>query len=224
MGRHTAVCLDLDDTLLTYRRGPAELLATSFEQCSVRPFFSLQEYYDRFDDFAGEFATIEAIRRACFEGIAVDHSRDPAVGRELAAAYSAERDHANVELLPGAERVLEHLAAEHRLGLITNGPRESQSIKLEAAGIADWFDTTVFAGDGVPAKPDPEPFERALDEIAVTADEAVHIGDSLESDVVGAHNAGMEAVWITEASVSPAVEPTYRVEAVAEVLELTPFR
>lgn len=45
-------------------------------------------------------------------------------------------------------------------------------------------------------KPRPEIFRYALDIAAIAPQEAVHIGDSLSSDVAGAEAAGIKAVWL----------------------------
>lgn len=45
-------------------------------------------------------------------------------------------------------------------------------------------------------KPDAPIFEHALDRLGISADRAIHIGDSLHSDIAGAKSAGITAVWI----------------------------
>ena len=46
-------------------------------------------------------------------------------------------------------------------------------------------------------KPDTDPFERALSGLGVDPHEAVHVGDSLASDVAGANAAGLTSVWVS---------------------------
>ena len=45
-------------------------------------------------------------------------------------------------------------------------------------------------------KPDVHIFERALEALGIDPDRAIHVGDSLHSDIAGARNAGITAVWI----------------------------
>ena len=49
-------------------------------------------------------------------------------------------------------------------------------------------------------KPDRAIFQRALQKMNLSADRAVHIGDSLHSDVGGATSAGIAAVWVRRES------------------------
>jgi len=206
-----AVLFDLDGTLVEYERSPGELLALAFESAGVEPFFAVEEYFDRFEDHLAPGVSIAEGRANCFATIADDRGFDPERGRTVAEAFREERDQSRVECLPGATELLDALAADHALGVVTNGPPEMQATKLEAAGLADRFETVVFAGHDAAAKPDPEPFEVALSELGVEPDRAVHVGDSLSSDVAGAHAAGLRSVWVpAEEGVEPDPEPHYR--------------
>ena len=51
------------------------------------------------------------------------------------------------------------------------------------------------SGVGV-AKPDPRIFEITLDQMQLTPDDVVMFGNSLTSDIAGAVNAGIRAVWL----------------------------
>jgi putative hydrolase of the HAD superfamily len=82
-----------------------------------------------------------------------------------------------------------------KLGLITNGPTEWQSRKIECMGLAPLFDAIVISeAEGV-RKPDPRIFERALERCGVRADESMFVGDHPEIDIQGAVAAGLMPVW-----------------------------
>jgi len=224
-----AVLFDLDDTLIRYRRSPGEVLQASFEAVGVADLFPVEAYYDRFEEFAAKTESMAELRSECFAALAAERDHDPDLGREVAAAFDAERDQSNVELRPGVPETLTELAANHRLGIVTNGARDAQRRKVDAVDLDRWMETTVVAGDEVPPKPAVEPFERALDALDATPDTAVHVGDSLDSDVAGATAAGLRSVWATagsDAARTDAVgdrKPTYRVDAVAD-LRTPPWR
>jgi len=198
-----AVLFDLDDTLCTYRRTGAELLAVAFDRVGVEPFFTAADYRARYDEHLGTIDDMAAFRERCFADVAEAKGRDPALGREVARVYEAERDQSNVEPLPGARAAVEALAADHRLGLVTNGPPEMQREKLAAVGLDDAFGVEVFAGFDTRAKPEPAPFHRALEALGVDADRAVHVGNSLTTDVPGAKAAGLDAAWLREDGAAP---------------------
>ena len=214
-----AVLFDVDDTLCRYRRTGDELLSVAFERTDVDPFITLEEYHDRYPDFIDDTDSMTDLRERCFTTIAAEKGRDPSVGRRIAAVYADERDHGNVEPLPGVEAALE--AVEDRsIGVVTNGAPEMQSAKLEALGLTDAFDVVVHAGYDAPAKPSPEPFEAALSELSVRPERAVHVGNSLRSDVAGARAAGVRTVWLAEGTdppEGPTPEPDHAISTLSEL-------
>jgi HAD superfamily hydrolase (TIGR01509 family) len=189
-----AVCFDLDDTLVTYERSVGDVLAAAFDRADVDQCFSAADYRDAFDDYAEQTDTVAELRRACFADLAAAGGRDPASGVAVANAYEAERDQTRVRTLPGAGDLLD--AVDRPTALVTNGAPEMQRRKLAGAGLDDAFDAVVFAGYDAPAKPDPEPFRRALDALDCRPGRAVHVGNSVSSDVAGAHAAGVQSVWV----------------------------
>lgn len=213
-----AVLFDLDDTLCRYRRTGEELLELAFGDVGVEPFFTVDEYYDRYHEFMAETDDVAHLRRECFATIAAETGRESAVGRAVADAYAAERDHRDVDPLPDALEVVESLAADHSVGLVTNGSPEMQAQKLAGVGLDDAFEVVVHAGYDTAAKPDPTPFEYALAELGVAAERAVHVGNSLESDVMGAHNAGLFSVWLDQGE-EPDPVPHYTLSSLSELLD-----
>ena len=189
-----AVLFDLDDTLVRYRRSSGQLLRESFDAVGVDPIFPVAAYYDRFREFAEKTDSVAELRRECFAALCADRGRDPEVGRRVAAAYADERDHRDVAWIAGARDVLDSLSTRYRVGVVTNSPADAAAQKIDAAGVDEYAETVVFAGHDTPAKPATEPFDRALEALAVDPDRAVHVGDSPRSDVAGANAAGLRSV------------------------------
>lgn len=216
--RIDAVLFDLDGTLCRYRRSTEDLLAESFEAVGA-DLFPPEAYYERFDDFLGEHEDMATFRAACFADAAAAHGSDPDLAREAAAVFEARRDQRAVDPLDGAREAVCALADDHAVGLVTNGPPATQRTKLDAIGLADAFDATVFAGFDAPTKPTPEPFELACEALDVPAERAVHVGNSPAADVAGARAAGLRAVWLREDGREPDRPPDWTVDAPADLLD-----
>lgn len=215
------VTLDLDGTLVEYNRSPAAVLAVAFEHVGVDPLFDVSAYYDRYETLVGEHTSMDALRRACFGELADENGFSPETGQAVAEAFAAERDHRNVTLLPGVADALDRLASEFRLAIITNGMADAQRAKIEATSLDDWVETVVIAGAETRPKPDPEPFERVLDSLDGSPESAVHIGDSLRTDIAGADAAGLRSVWLSNDSVGPTeTQPTYQIPSVENLFPL----
>lgn len=82
-----------------------------------------------------------------------------------------------------------------RIGAVSDYPAQA---KLTALGVRDLFDVVVCAQDaGVQAlKPEPAGILLALQQLGVTPDAAVYIGDRPEVDGEAARRAGVRFVWM----------------------------
>lgn len=81
------------------------------------------------------------------------------------------------------------------LGLVSNW--DSRLLKLcSGLGMDPYLDFKVISAVFGAAKPSPKIFEEALRKAGVKSHEALHVGDSLEDDIRGAHEAGIRAVWV----------------------------
>jgi HAD superfamily hydrolase (TIGR01509 family) len=77
------------------------------------------------------------------------------------------------------------------------------------------------------AKPNPDFFRLALDQVGAAPDEAVMVGDSYRADVRGAWSAGMDAVWLDRdegVNITPSDEPgptdARRITSLAELPDI----
>lgn len=83
----------------------------------------------------------------------------------------------------------------YKIGIVsnTNSMDETAFVRL---GIRQYVDTIVLSCDVGVLKPDAKIFLTALDKLGVEPAAALMVGDSLEKDVIGAVNAGMDAVLL----------------------------
>lgn len=87
-----------------------------------------------------------------------------------------------------------------KLGLVSNAfdPGWLLHRDLEQMGLAERLDFSVFSSEVGKRKPHPAIFERALEALDVTPEDAVFVGDRLYEDVRGAGELGMttvQALW-----------------------------
>ena len=217
MTEYDAVLLDLDGTLCEYTRGSEQLLPAAFDTVGVEPIFSPEAYVERVDSYADRADSMLERRRLCFADLAEENGYDRQVGREVADAYAAERDHSNVQFLDGAAEAIDRLAERVPLAMVTNGGPDMQDPKLDSLGIERYLDSVVYAGYDLPAKPDPEPFERALDAVGVPSDRAVYVGNNYETDVLGAAAADLPSVLVGDPPTDGPVEPLSTVSSPGDI-------
>ncbi len=103
-------------------------------------------------------------------------------------------------LLPGAKDALKSVKAKgYRMGLISNPGRTPGSVlrvMMAQMGVLDYFETTTFSNEILVRKPAESAFRVTLEKLRATPKASVHIGDSEESDIAGAKNAGMYAIQV----------------------------
>jgi pyrophosphatase PpaX len=93
--------------------------------------------------------------------------------------YNLAHHDSLVRPFPGIHTVISGLkAAGAGLGIVTSKARKGLERGLFICGLDDLFEVRVAADDVSRHKPHPEPVQRALELLEVTADRAVFIGDS----------------------------------------------
>ena len=144
--------------------------------------------------------------------------QDPVI--EFAFAEHQRLARAAFRPYPDVQNFLEHaVAIGVSLAVVTNGPSDLQRDKLNVLGVGKLVKAVVISGEHGVAKPDPAIFQLALDGLGVDPKDAWCVGDSLATDVAGAHGAGITAVWLNrpEHEVASSDDPP-RIEGLFRVL------
>ena len=129
---------------------------------------------------------------------------------------------ARFSLLEGAEELVRYLAAKYPLTVVTNGFVEVQYEKFDKSGLRDCFAHIVLSEEVGCQKPNPRIFEEALRMNGLQAEDVVMIGDSWNSDIIGAINAGIDQIWIRKSKdpLSEGQTATYLVKTLSEIMDI----
>jgi len=121
-------------------------------------------------------------------------------------------------LFPYTKEILEYLQDKgYILHLITNGFEKTQHNKLMYSGLRHFFKEVITSEGSGSLKPNKEIFEFALQRSNANAGESIMIGDSIEVDIVGAKNAGIDQVYVNHLGIEPEIKPTYAVTSLKEL-------
>jgi putative hydrolase of the HAD superfamily len=210
-----AVGFDLDGTLFDDRQYVRAGLDAAAETLKSRTGVAARDdlhetYFER------------GIREQTFDTVLDDHDLPADLVPDLVAAYHAH----DAELTPYEETVpmLEALADEYRLGLLTGGTNGRD--KLDRLGIASHFDAVVVASGEDATKHDPEPFSALLEALDVQPSETAYVGDRPEIDFVHPNELGIRTVRVRVGrfadvpAESESEEPDATVESLDELPEL----
>ena len=105
------------------------------------------------------------------------------------------------EAKPYLERnhsVLEQLQERYRLGVISNNWGNTAGW-CEQFHYNEFLDAIIDSTVVGAAKPDPAIFQAALECFDLPPESCAYVGDWFESDIVGAHRAGMTTIWLRHA-------------------------
>lgn len=163
------------------------------EEAAQRGFAAEIEFYVANHMRGGDEAGLEALRDDCAAAL---HDALGEPGLDRAAVRAAMLAALRFSAFPDSAPALTGLrAAGKRLVVVSNWDR-SLGAALEQAGLAALVDGVVSSAEVGRAKPAPEPFLAGLDLAGVGAADALFVGDSPGSDVVGAQAVGMRAVLL----------------------------
>lgn len=123
-------------------------------------------------------------------------------------------------LFPHAIETLEYLKERYTLHLISNGFKEGTEAKISATNIEKYFSHIVISEDVGVHKPHPEIFHYALDSANANKEESVMIGDSLEADIRGAMNFGMDAIFFNPNGMPVPSDVKNQIVHLKELIEL----
>ncbi|MEP6699758.1 MAG: YjjG family noncanonical pyrimidine nucleotidase [Bacteroidota bacterium] len=125
-------------------------------------------------------------------------------------------------LFPDAIEILDYLVEKkYNLHLITNGFEKTQHSKLKNSGLDKYFIEVITSEGSNSLKPHKEIFEYAFQKTNATPEDSIMIGDSIEVDIQGAMNAGIDQVFVNHLTNEPVTIndklPTYTVYSLKEL-------
>ena len=124
-------------------------------------------------------------------------------------------------LFPYAKEILQYLADKnYELHLITNGFEKVQHSKLKHSGLNHFFRQVITSEGSNSIKPNKEIFEYAFQKTNADRARSIMIGDTLDVDILGAINAGIDQVFVNHTGISGDIKPTYTVTSLKELEEI----
>lgn len=123
-------------------------------------------------------------------------------------------------LFPHTHEILDYLKGKYNLHLISNGFKEASLIKIEKSNLTPYFSTTVISEIIGIHKPNPLIFQYAVENAQTGISESVMIGDSLEADIQGAFNVGMDAIFFNPNKLEKPENVKYSIESLKELAQM----
>ena len=197
--------IDLDDTLWDFRRNSKIAMQEIYND------YELNQYYDSFESFydiymvknhqlweqyaKGEITKDYLSLERFLYPLRVVGNEDVELAKKLGKDF-LYRTTMQTNLVDGAIETLEYLKAQgHTLSIISNGFVEVQYTKLRRSGLIPYFANVFLSEEIGYQKPDIRFFQTVLDRLNASPSECLVIGDNFQTDIQGAQNANIRAVF-----------------------------
>jgi putative hydrolase of the HAD superfamily len=233
MKKYRDLFIDFDDTLYDTHGNAVIALRETFEEFGLDRYFhdpqvfyyaywtaniDLWTHYSR-GEITRDFLIVERFRRP------LSKSDSPVPGGEAFCLqlndYFLDRCAEKPGVIDGAHELMDYLRSKgYHMHMTSNGFHEVQYKKLAACGLRDHFDTIILSEDVGANKPSPLFFDYALKVSGAQQETTLMIGDNLQTDILGALGAGIDAMlfnrWGLEDFGGPKA-PTFVVQTLQEI-------
>lgn len=225
MIKYDTIMFDVDDTILDFKRGEKIALESLLNEIGAPQNSHIINEYRKINRMLWrDFERGDTDRDYIFDnrfvmlfkkyGIEVD-------GTKMEQKYRGYLDmqHEQVE---GASEILDYLHPRCRLYVVTNGVSSTQYKRLSDSNMDRYFQK-IFVSDTVGyQKPMREFFETVIADIpGYDPKKTLIVGDSLNADILGGINMGMDTCWLNRFEEKASViVPRYEIKALNELCEI----
>ncbi len=220
---YNCLFLDLDGTLLDFGSAEKEAIAATLLGCGLP---NDEQTAERYTQINAELW--QKLERGEIKKDKLVLQRFEQLLKELGAEGDVVKMNneymkhlsAAAQPFPGAVELLAELAEFATLAAVTNGIGKIQQSRLEKSGLLPYFDEVFISEKLGVTKPSPKFFEMALRKLGIKHREKVLVvGDSLEADIKGGQNAGLDTCWcnFTAAECPANLTPTHEVHSYMEL-------
>ncbi|MBF0753966.1 MULTISPECIES: YjjG family noncanonical pyrimidine nucleotidase [Jeotgalicoccus] len=195
---YKAVFLDIDDTVFNFKKCSESALKGTFSTLNIEYNKGVFESFAEIDERLWkqqkeEVLSVADVMNIRFKELSESLNMD--FDSDLAKAHFGNLLGEQHIMEPGIEEMLRKISADCKIYAASNGVLTMQENRLKLSGLKRYF-TDLFVSDDLGhAKPDISFFTKSMKRADLYPNEILMVGDSLVSDIAGAHNAGIDSVW-----------------------------
>ena len=209
--------LDLDDTILDFRKAEYIAIGKTIGDFGVEPTDEVRKLYHEINKWHWEQLELGTLTR---EEVLVNRFGVlfEKLGKTVDAVACARAYEKNLSqghwFLPGAEEAVDALSKKYRLFLASNGTASVQKGRMTSANLYRFFETVFVSQEIGHNKPSKAYFDACFSTISgFDKEKAMIVGDSLSSDIKGGINAGIKTVWVNpDHKDCGDIKPDYEIE------------
>lgn len=222
--KYTTLLFDLDDTLLDFGKTESFAMERLFADYGIAPTQENKRIYvelnkakwralekkeiTREELFKTRFTEFFALMNIDADGIKANSEF---------ISYVSQGSY----LIDGALETCRILHENYRIFIITNGSKKAQHGRLTGSPLMEYIDGVFISEEIGFVKPEKGYFEYVLNSIEEKDKSRILvIGDSLDSDIAGALNSGLDCCWLNNSSEHKENYANYEIFNIMQVLEI----
>ncbi len=187
-----AILFDLDNTLINFLEFKVEtakaaakaMVANGLPATEIEAYGKIFTVYDE-KGIEYQKTFYEVVRQYNLEINAAERIQQAAILAYLQKKFEVLRTY------PIVKPTLSKLKESHKLGIVTDAPRNKAWQRLILTGLCDYFDVVITLDDTKAFKPSPGGFNLALKALNLMPEACLFVGDNPERDIAGARELGM---------------------------------
>lgn len=235
MKQYKDLFIDFDDTLYDTYGNAVIALRETFEHFQLERYFAdPQVFYDAYwtanidlwsryskGEITRPYLIVERFRRPLSAGEGLPVTEDFCLEMsDVFLDYCSSKP----GVVDGAHELMDFLRSQgYRMHMTSNGFHEVQYKKLAACGLRDYFDTIILSEDAGANKPLQQFFDYALKVSGADRETTLMIGDNLNTDILGALNAGIDAMLVNRWNIDAKDIPPTVTFVVKGLRDIKPF-
>ncbi|MBN2892779.1 MAG: YjjG family noncanonical pyrimidine nucleotidase [Bacteroidales bacterium] len=231
MKQYKHVFFDFDNTLWDFTYNSKESLNDVFLKYQLFNYFvDFEDFYEKYEEnntnlwneYRQGLISKESLTFRRFsvilEKFEIPDSRN--ISQKINSDYLSLTT-TKTKIIDDAYEILNYLKNKYELHILTDGFFEVQVVKLRTSKLSPFISNVITAEEIGFLKPSIELFQHALKSVNATKEESIMIGDSYESDIIGAKNAGIDQIFLNHNNRSDLeIKPTYTVTKLKEIIEI----
>ena len=217
--------VDIDDTIFDFKKSEKVALSQTLTELGIKPKEETLSLYSQINQSQWEALERGEITREILLVRRYEILFDR-LGLKIDARTTQKIYEKNLSqsyyFLPGAKELLESLFGKYKIYFASNGTAIVQDVRIAISGISRFADGIFISERVGHNKPSCEFFDACFKTIkGFDKDDAIILGDSLTSDILGGINAGIKTcLYNPKSKPTSDIKPDYEVKSLDEIPRL----
>jgi YjjG family noncanonical pyrimidine nucleotidase len=203
--KYDLILFDFDDTLVDFKKSEHKTFELTLNEFKIPHSDIFETLYSGYQKINEHIWAQHALGKVSKEDLKtlrfqlfLNQFELQADAHLMGEFYISQLPH-QIYLMNEALELCQHLHLKTQLGIVTNGIGRIQKQRLDNSGLKDFFNFMVVSEVCGHSKPDRRIFDYTFDLAQQLTQKKpqniLMVGDRIDTDILGAHNSGIDSCW-----------------------------